>query len=145
MYCAGLQAEAQRQLEEQQEKQGRALKALQRVQKLLATHVSMQQHAAGAGGQQQQQPRGSSSGTSSGSSSGSSTSRREGAAEGSAAGALALADAAELEQDVQLSQLRLVLRCMLQELRLLDTQYPGGFRVQHDNRGDGGGSFKAAV
>lgn len=117
--CTPLQAEAQKQLEEQQEKQARALKAVQRAQKLLATHASMtQQRAASAG---------STARGSSGSSSGGSTHREAAAAgvAGSGAQAGAVVDAAELEADVQLTQLRLVMRGMLQELRALDAQSPG--------------------
>jgi len=124
-----MQAEAEKQLEEQQEKQARALKALGRVQKLLATHVSMaQQQRPGSSGQQQRPGSNASSGTSSGSSShrdaragGSS----DGAAAAAADGPVSVADAEELEADVQLSQLRLVMKGMLQELRALDTHNPG--------------------
>lgn len=127
-----VQAEAEKQLEEQQEKQARALKALGRAQKLLATHVSMAQQqrpgSSSSTGQQQRPGSSASSGTSSGSSShrdaragGSS----DGAAAAAAAGPVSVADAEELEADVQLSQLRLVMKGMLQELRALDTHNPG--------------------
>jgi hypothetical protein len=111
---ACLQAEAQRQLEEQQEKQARALKAVQRAQKLLATHVSMA--AQRPASSSQPRPGGS------GASSGSSTHREQ------PDGQAGVTDAADLEADVQLSQLRLVMRGMLSELRALDTQNPGGCR-----------------
>lgn len=116
-----LQAEAQRQLEEQQEKQARALKAVQRAQKLLATHASMtqQQAASSSGGNTARS--GSSTARSAGSSSGSNTHRDAGPD-----GQVVVVDAAELEADVQLSQLRAVMRGMLQELRALDAQQPGG-------------------
>jgi hypothetical protein len=114
-----LQAEAQKQLEEQQEKQARALKAVQRAQKLLATHVSMAQQRPASGSTQQRPGSGANSGVSSGSST-----YREAASAG-ADGQAVVADAAELEADVQLTQLRLVMRGMLQELRMLDVQNPG--------------------
>lgn len=112
-----LQAEAQKQLEEQQEKQARALKAVQRAQKLLATHASMTQQRATSAGSQGR-------GSGSTSSSGASTHRDAAAAAGGQAAALVV-DAGELEADVQLTQLRLVMRGMLQELRALDAQNPG--------------------
>jgi hypothetical protein len=118
------QAQADQQLEEQQEKQARALKAMQRAQKLLATHVSMAaQQAAGGGGSAQQQRSGTSSGSSTSRSTGSAAVAA--AAEVSCGGGAPVVDARELEQDVQVSQLRLVMRTMLQELRVLDQQHPG--------------------
>lgn len=114
-----LQAEAQKQLEEQQEKQARAFKAVQRAQKLLATHVSMAQQRPASGSTQQRPGSGANSGVSSGSST-----YRESASAGADVSAV-VADAAELEADVQLTQLRLVMRGMLQELQTLDGQSPG--------------------
>lgn len=90
---------------------------MQRAQELLATHVSMAQQRP-ASGSTQQRP---GSGANSGVSSGSSTHREAAGADGQAV----IADAAELEADVQLTQLRLVMQGMLQELRMLDAQNPG--------------------
>jgi hypothetical protein len=119
-----LQAEAQKQLEEQQEKQARALKAVQRAQKLLATHASMTQQRATSAGSQGR-------GSTSTSSSGASTHRDAVAAAAAGGQAAALVvDAGELEADVQLTQLRLVMRGMLQELRALDAQNPGELPCQ---------------
>jgi hypothetical protein len=113
-----LQAEAQKQLEGQQEKQARALKAVQRAQKLLATHASMTQQRATSAGRQGR-------GSGSTSSSGASTHRDAAAAAAGGQAAALVVDAGELEADVQLTQLRLVMRGMLQELRALDAQNPG--------------------
>jgi hypothetical protein len=138
-----MQTEAQRQLEEQQEKQARALKAMQRAQKLLATHVSMQQQqqgasSSGSSGGGQRRAAGSSA-ASSGTSSGASTHREALAATATAAegqaGAAPVADAADLEAAVQVAQLRLVLRSMLQELKALDAQNPGECGVCSRGRG----------
>lgn len=102
------QAEADRQLEEQQEKEARALKAVQRAQKLLATQASMA-HASSSAADGSSSARGSSA-----------------ASRGSSAAAAGSGAAvAELEQDIQLAEARLVARTMLQELRTLALQHPG--------------------
>lgn len=96
-------------MEEQQEKEARALKAVQRAQKLLATQASMSQ-------------------TRSSATDGSSSARGTSAAGprgGSAAAGGGSALVAELAQDIQLAEARLVTRSMLQELRILALQHPG--------------------
>lgn len=110
-----LQAEADRQLAEQQEKETRALKAVQRAQKLLATQASMARPASSSGAAEGSNSRGSSA---------ASSSRASTAASGAAAGGVVL-DAAELQQDVQLAEVRQVTRTMLQELSTIAQQHPG--------------------
>jgi hypothetical protein len=113
--CFVLQADADRQLEEQREKEGRALRAVQRAQKLLATQASMARGSSAASGE------GGSRGPSA---AGSRVSSAAGAA-AAAGDAGAGVDVAELQQDVQLAEMRLVTRTMLQELAVLVQQHPG--------------------
>ncbi|KAF8063069.1 CCDC39 [Scenedesmus sp. PABB004] len=99
-------AEAERQLDEQREREARAAKALARAQKLVATQAAM---AAAQGGD-------------AGGGDGSGSAR--GRSSGGAGGAAAPLDAQEVQREVQLAEARGVTRTMLQELRALAVAHP---------------------
>ncbi|KAF6258267.1 hypothetical protein COO60DRAFT_1139442 [Scenedesmus sp. NREL 46B-D3] len=111
-------ADTYRQVEEQQEKQGRAMRAVLRAQKLLAMHASMAHGGSAVPGE----------GGSGRGSSAAGSSRANSAAGPAAAGDAGDVGGAvhveELQQDVQLAEVRLVTRTMLQELAMLVQQHP---------------------
>eukprot|EP00879_Flechtneria_rotunda_P003815 GHRR01004055.1.p1 GENE.GHRR01004055.1~~GHRR01004055.1.p1 ORF type:complete len:980 (+),score=386.14 GHRR01004055.1:396-3335(+) len=104
-------AEAERQVEEQQEKYGRALRAVQRAQKLLAIQASM---ANGSSTDRSIKADSAAADCVIGGSS------RRGASAGPGPGSVA----AEVEQDVQIAEVRLVTKAMLSDLHTLAMQYP---------------------
>jgi hypothetical protein len=117
-----LQTDADRQLDEQKEKQVRASRAVQRAQKLLATQASMSSNDEGTAASTPPRLGSGTAPTSPPIRAGSNSSTPASPRPATAAVALNVQD---VQHDVQLAELRGVMKAMLQELHALSALHPG--------------------